>query len=119
MSFMDEVRGKVKGRGLRIVYPEGVEERAVRASALLRDQDLVKPVLLGPRAEIESAAARFGVPLEGIEVRDPAADDRTARYASVYQELRKHKGCTAEQAAARAVHTARAAARTLLTFHSA
>jgi phosphate acetyltransferase len=103
VSFMDEVRARVKGRGLRIVYPEGLEERAIRAAALLRDQDLVKPVLLGPRAGIESAAVRFGVPLEGIDVRDPGRDERTAKYAGVYQELRKHKGCTAEQATAKAV----------------
>jgi len=37
----------VRGRGLRIVYPEGLEERALRAAALLRDQDLARPVLVG------------------------------------------------------------------------
>jgi phosphate acetyltransferase len=103
MNFMDVVRDRVRGRGLRIVYPEGVEERAVRAAALLRDQNLVKPILLGPVSQVEDLAARLGVRLDGIEVRDPASHGRTAAYASVYQDLRKHKGCTAEQAAARAV----------------
>ena len=44
---MDEARSRVRGRGLRIVYPEGLEERALRAAALLRDQDLARPVLVG------------------------------------------------------------------------
>ena len=61
MSFMDEARARVRGRGLRIVYPEGLEERALRAAALLRDQDLARPILVGsakPRCARARARAR-------------------------------------------------------------
>jgi hypothetical protein len=33
MSFMDDVYARVKGRGARVAYPEGLEERAIRAAA--------------------------------------------------------------------------------------
>ena len=59
MSFMDGVRARVKGRGLRIVLPEGLEERAQRAAALLRDQELARPVLLGPADDIRARARRL------------------------------------------------------------
>jgi phosphate acetyltransferase len=102
MGFMEDVRGRVKGRGLRIVYPEGLEERAIRAAALLRDQDLARPVLVGPASAIAARAAELGVPLENVEVRDPASDPRRDALSAAYHELRKHKGVTPEAARAKA-----------------
>ncbi len=100
---MEDVRQKVHGKGLRIVYPEGLEERAIRAAALLRDGDLVRPVLVGPATAVAARAAEIGVPLGSIEVRDPAQDARRDRLAAVYHELRKHKGVTEEAARAKAI----------------
>jgi phosphate acetyltransferase len=100
--FMEAVRQRVRGKGTRVVFPEGPEERAVRAAALLRDQDLVRPVLLGPRPHLEEQVRSLGVDLAGIEVRDPATDPSREAYAAAYHELRRHKGLTLEQARARA-----------------
>jgi hypothetical protein len=30
MGFMDDAYARVKGKGSRVVYPEGLEERAIR-----------------------------------------------------------------------------------------
>ena len=98
MAFMDEVKEAVRGRGTRIVYPEGLEERAIRAAGLLRDQDLVHPVLVGPAPEVAARAAELSVPLGGIEVVDPATDPRRETLAARYHELRRHKGITREAA---------------------
>jgi len=102
MNFMDEARSRVRGRGLRIVYPEGLEERALRAAALLRDQDLARPVLVGSAPAVATRAAELGVPLAGIEVRDPAVDPRRDQFARAYFEARRHKGVTEELARERA-----------------
>jgi len=102
MSFMDGVRDRVRGRGLRIVLPEGQEERAQRAALLLRDQDLARPILLGAEEAVRAQAASLGVALDRIEIRDPRADRARAEYATAYQELRKHKGVTLEAARERA-----------------
>lgn len=99
---MEAVRQRVRGKGTRVVFPEGREERAVRAATLLCDQDLVRPVLLGPRPHLEERARSLGVDLAGIEVRDPATDPSLEAYAAAYHELRRHKGLTLEQARARA-----------------
>jgi phosphate acetyltransferase len=102
MSFMDEARDRVRGRGLRIVYPEGLEERALRAAALLRDRDLARPTLVGPAAAVWARAAELGVPLDGIDVRDPVVDPRRDAFARTYFEARRHKGVTEETARERA-----------------
>jgi len=102
LTFMDEARGRVRGRGLRIVYAEGLEERALRAAALLRDQDLARPLLVGSAPAVAARAAELGVPLGGIEVHDPAADPRRERFARAYFEARRHKGVTEPLARERA-----------------
>ena len=98
MSFIEDVYAKVKGRGSRVIYPEGREERAIRAAGWLRDRGLVEPVLIGPAAEVRAKAASLGVSLDGVDVRDPATDPRRAAFEAEYLELRKHKGVTPEVA---------------------
>jgi phosphate acetyltransferase len=98
MSFMETVYEKVKGRGSRVVYPEGLEERAIQAAAWLGEQDLVVPVLIGPTAGIEEKARSLGVSLDEVEVRDPATDPKREAFEAEYVELRKHKGMTMEKA---------------------
>ena len=99
MGFMEDARARVRGRRVRIAYPEGTEERAIRAAALLRDQDLAAPTIIGPEQAVRRRAAELGVPLEGIGLRDPAVGPWRDEYARAYQELRRHKGVTAAQAA--------------------
>jgi phosphate acetyltransferase len=101
VSFMDDARARVRGRGVRIVYAEGTEERALRAAALLRDEDLARPLLLGPETEVAARAAELGVPLDGIEVRDPLRDARRPDFVRANWERRRHKGVTEEVAAER------------------
>lgn len=100
--FMEAVRERVRGKGACVVYPEGAEERAIRAAVILRDQALLKPVLLGARAAIEDRARSCGLDLQGIELRDPAKDPALDAYAAAYHELRKHKGVSLDDARARA-----------------
>jgi len=102
MGFMDEMRARLSGRDVRVVYPEGVEERALRAAAQLRDEGLLTPVLVGAHDELRACAERAGIGLTGIELSDPATDARRDACVERYLELRSHKGVTPEQAAERA-----------------
>ena len=98
MSFMQDVYDKVKGRGARVVYPDALEERAIRAARWLADQKLVVPVLIGPAGAVRAKAQSLGVSLDGVELRDPAGDPKRAAFEADYLELRKHKGMTPELA---------------------
>jgi phosphate acetyltransferase len=100
--FMEAVRERVRGRGKRVVFPEGTEERALQAAVLLRDQGLARPIVIGPAPRVRERAERLGLDLAGIEVHDPESDPRLPEYAGAYAELRRHKGVTAEMAAAKA-----------------
>ena len=76
MSFMESCRQKVRGRNLRIVYPEGVDERAVKAAAQFNSEGLG----------------------EAIVLNDVTGRPEFDKFVQNFMELRKHKGCTREQA---------------------
>jgi len=100
--FMAMARERIRGKGARIVYADGLEERALRAAGLLRDQALAQPILIGPEDQLKERARSVGLDLGGIEIRDPHRDPRAAEHASAYFERRKHKGITAEAATEKA-----------------
>jgi phosphate acetyltransferase len=102
MGFMEQAYARVAGRGVGVVYAEGVEERAIRAAAWLVERELVKPVLVGDEDTIRGKAKSLGVTLAGVQLRDPARDASRETFAARYLELRRHKGVTPEQASERA-----------------
>ena len=102
MEFMESARARVRGRGARIVFPEGNEERALRAARELATTQLARPVLIGTGEEVRARAAALDIDLAGIELRDPATDPDREAFAAAYLEKRRAKGATPELAAARA-----------------
>jgi phosphate acetyltransferase len=100
--FMEQVRRRVRSKGAQIVFPEGLEERALGAAALLEAQDLARPILLGPPGEIQSRARAMGVSLQDVQIRDPIKDPGTEAYAASYEQLRRHKGVSLAEARVKA-----------------
>jgi phosphate acetyltransferase len=82
MDIVPACKAAVRGRGLRVVLPESADERILRAARLIRDEELAVPVLLGAAADIEARAARLGITLSGLEVRDPDDDPASAAMAA-------------------------------------
>ena len=83
---------QVRGRGKRLVLPEGQDERMVAAARRLVDGAIAIPILLGSGAEIGAAAARAGVTLEGMTTLDPGESGRLGDYAKLYSAARPNLG---------------------------
>ena len=47
MTVIDEAQAKIKGRKLKLVLPEGGDERIGAAAHRLREQDLADPIIFG------------------------------------------------------------------------
>jgi phosphate acetyltransferase len=90
--FLDSMRKLVAGTEERIVFPEGEEERALRAAHLLRSQNLAQPILLGNQTRVRNFAALLSIDLTNISIVDPTHDERLSLYQNTYYELRKDKG---------------------------
>ena len=50
MDILETARARIRGRGFRVVFPEGGDERIVAAARRLEDEGLAQPVLLDGRA---------------------------------------------------------------------
>ena len=99
MSLIDKIRTKARSDVKTIVLPEGDEERTIKAAAILKEEGLAEPVLIGNREKIEEKAKELQVSIEGIAIEDPEKSDRHEQYKDMLFELRKAKGVTEEMAA--------------------
>jgi len=74
-------RAAIKGRELKVVLPEGTDDRILQAARRLVDEQLARPVLLGNPEAIAERASAIGLELGGIEIRDPDTDADLASLA--------------------------------------
>ncbi|MEJ2503368.1 MAG: phosphate acyltransferase, partial [Gemmatimonadota bacterium] len=83
----------------RIVYPEGENDRIIRAVTQSVSEGIVKPVVLGRTERLRRRAEELHLDLSGIELLDPSEDeDRLERYARRLYERRQRKGVTLSEA---------------------
>jgi len=83
-----------------IVLPEGSDDRILKASARLVNQQVVNLILLGNVSEITDSIKRLGLVMDPARTKiiDPASSEKLEDYANTLYELRKSKGVTLEMA---------------------
>lgn len=70
-SLFGGLREKVASDYVKIVFPEGSDERVLRAAARLKFEGLVDPVILGKADEVHDSLARLGFVDQDYSVIDP------------------------------------------------
>ncbi len=88
------------GEPKRVVYAEGEETKIIRAAALVQDEGIAEPILLGRKAAIEAKIADLGLRFNPMVV--DFYDDETYRdrYTPVLYGLRQRRGVTISRARA-------------------
>ncbi|WP_170008411.1 phosphate acetyltransferase [Bacillus fonticola] len=81
----------LQGKNIRIILPEGNDERVVGAAARLQANGYVKPILLGSPEEIEATAKAANANLAGVEQINPATYTQMDELVSKFVERRKGK----------------------------
>ncbi|WP_420130011.1 NADP-dependent malic enzyme [Longimicrobium sp.] len=98
-EVMRDIMRRARKDPRRIVYPEGENDRIIRACALVLAEGIARPILLGRPDVIRDRAEMLGVSIEGAEVVDPWADpERREQYAQEFFRRRQRKGVTLVQA---------------------
>src|SRR5581483_5445432 len=82
----------------RVVFPEGEEPKIIRAARICVEDGIAEPTLLGDPRTIEEYARQFNIPLEGIEIEDPATSPRREDYARYLWSRRQRKGLSLDEA---------------------
>ena len=88
-----------KGKPTRIVYPEGEDERVLRAAQIILEERLTLPILIGRPEVIKARLERIGSTLQigkHIEVVDPSSDERFDECWQAYHQAMKRRGVTEE-----------------------
>ena len=92
MDLFDEIAAKVKGQDKTIVFPEGADKRILGAAVRLKNDDLVEPILLGSKSEIEATANETNFDITGLQIIDPAAYPEADKKAMFDALLERRKG---------------------------
>lgn len=99
---MSDIIGKFKAAareaGNKVVLPESLEERTLRATQEIISDGIAKVVLLGDEAQVKQAAETAGADITGAEIVPIEGTAQATELAGKLFELRRHKGMTEEQA---------------------
>jgi len=98
---MKPIFQQAKASPKRIAFVEGEDIRVLRAIQILVDEEMVKPILIGRPAVIETRIKRLGLRIktgEDFEIIDPNKDSRYDRYWQALHQLTQRKGISPDVA---------------------
>lgn len=85
------LKEKVSGQNIKIVFPEGLDERIISAAGRLAEENVLTPILIGNIEAIETKAKELGVSLEKAEIYDPSQFAMMDELVASFIERRKGK----------------------------
>lgn len=99
MDLFERLKSAAKADRKRIVLPESLEERTLKAADIVLAEGMAEIVLIGNRSEILAKGASLGCTnLEKAEIFDPHSDERSQTYIDLLYGLRKNKGLSEDDA---------------------
>ncbi|MED3561020.1 phosphate acetyltransferase [Bacillus xiapuensis] len=90
-ELFEGLKRKIAGRDLKIVFPEGMDERIIRACGRLASEKLMTPILIGNIEQVQAKAKELGVSLDAAEIYDPATYAGMDELVSAFVERRNGK----------------------------
>ncbi len=85
-NIISELKAKINGKGLKIVFPESNDVRIVEAAVRLAEEGLVKPILIGKESNIPT-----GFDTSKCEIIDPNNYPKFDEMVASFLERRKGK----------------------------
>ena len=92
-EIMRMIINKAKSDPRKIVFPEGENEKILRAAQALIEEGIAHPILIGNAQIIRAKLAELNIEFN-IPIIDPAISDLTDSYADELYALRQRKGLT-------------------------
>jgi len=85
------LKQKISGKNLKIVFPEGLDERILTAVSRLANENILNPIVIGNKEAVEKKAAEIGVTLTNVEIIDPEQYEQMNEFVDAFVERRKGK----------------------------
>jgi len=99
-QVMSVVFSKARQKPARVIFNDGENVRVLQAAAVLLDEGICQPILLGSRAVIEQTISErhLGDELRNVTIIDAETSEQRARYAEEYWKARQRRGVSRETA---------------------
>jgi malate dehydrogenase (oxaloacetate-decarboxylating)(NADP+) len=85
---------KAKSAPKKIVFPEGQEEKILRAAQIILDEKIAEPILLGSRTLISQRVKDLGLDFQGVEIINPSKSPKLDKYVTDFYNIRQRHGVT-------------------------
>jgi malate dehydrogenase (oxaloacetate-decarboxylating)(NADP+) len=92
------VINKAKADPKRIAFPEGDNEKILRAAQILVEDEIAIPILIGNADKIKAKMEQLGIELPNVSIVDTETSGLSEGYAEELYRLRQRKGVTANEA---------------------
>ena len=89
---------KAKALPKSVVFPEGDNEKILRACHTLIEENIAVPILLGDPSTIRRNVAELGLNLDGVRIADPSSSPLRERYIQELFQVRQRRGMTLSEA---------------------
>jgi phosphate acetyltransferase len=90
-DLFSTLKEKVSGQQIKIVFPEGLDERILTAVSRLASEGILQPILIGNQQEVTNKAKELNVTLDGVEIYDPNSYAEMDQLVAAFVERRKGK----------------------------
>ncbi len=97
-EIMRYIINKAKTDPKRIAFPEGDNEKMLRAAQILVDEGIAHPILIGNSIKIRDKIDELGLSLDDVQIVDTENSKYTEPYAQELYRLRQRKGITESEA---------------------
>ncbi|ACD94984.1 NADP-dependent malic enzyme [Trichlorobacter lovleyi] len=97
-EIMRYIINKAKTDPKRVAFPEGDNEKMLRAAQILVDEGIAKPILIGNSIKIRNKIDELGLNLDDVQIVDTEHSKFTEPYAQELYRLRQRKGITETEA---------------------
>jgi malate dehydrogenase (oxaloacetate-decarboxylating)(NADP+) len=89
---------KAQANPKQVVFPEGENEKVLRACHSLVEEKIAKPILLGNSTAIQARAKELGLSLKGMKIVNPGESELREFYIQELFRLRQRRGVTLNEA---------------------
>jgi malate dehydrogenase (oxaloacetate-decarboxylating)(NADP+) len=99
--IMKPVFAAAKKAPKRVIYAEGEDERVLRATQVVVDEKLARPILIGRPDVVETRIKRFGLRIvsgRDFELVNPESDARYKEVWNEYYKLMRRRGVSPDDA---------------------
>ena len=98
---MKPVFAKARTQPVRVIYAEGEDERVLRATQVVLEEKLARPILVGRPSVVEARIKRFGLAIKAgkdFDLVNPEDDPRYRSYVQSYIDVAGRRGVTPDTA---------------------